>query len=347
MGVVGKPGMGKTQLVLSVLQDLMTQTNPDGSFPTVIIFDFKGEFSFKEDLISRFGFNVVRVTEPVPFDIWAVPDSSKNERGVNHRILQICDTLQSIYNIGPNQRFRLSAVLADQYKRRNYASPSLADIADGYARARGRSPADTIDSILNQFRLTGAFEPDKSKSNLPSMQDYLTSGRTIIDFQLDQIASPDIVKFYATVILNEYNQLMMTRENQTTFSNGLRDIRSLLVIDEAHNLMEHKPQSLSSIQRMGRSKGFGLVLATQELNHFSPNAGTNYSRLIDTWALFSSSGLTRAGLNEAGASPDTSQRLFSAIDQLKQGQAAFLTPLNRAGDWGAAAQYWKRQGAIE
>jgi hypothetical protein len=343
MGVVGRPGMGKTQLVMSVLQDLMTQRNPDGSSTAVIIFDFKGEFSVNEDLVSKFGLDVVRVTEPVPFDIWAVPDAAKNERGVNHRILQICDTLHSIYNIGPNQKFRLSAVLTNEYKKRGFSAPSLADIAEGYAKARGKSPADTIDSILNTFKLTGAFEPDTRSANLPSMQDYLSSGRVILDFQLDHIASPEIVKFYATVILNEYNQLMMSRQNQTSFRDGWRDIKSLLVIDEAHNLMEHKPQSLGSIQRMGRSKGFALVLATQELSHFSPNPGTNYSKLIDTWALFSSSGLTRASLNEAGASPDTSQRLFNAINQLAQGQAAFLTPSDKAGDWGEAAQFWKRR----
>jgi hypothetical protein len=344
MGVVGNPGMGKTQLVLSALQDFSMVRNPDGTPTAIFIFDFKGEFSALDAFNSRHGFDVIKVTDPVPFDIWALPEASKNEKALGHKIIQICDTMQSIYNIGPNQRFRLSGVLLDQYMKRGFASPSLSDIAEGYARARGSNPADTIDSILNQFKLTGAFNPDRSNGEPPAMQDYLRQGKKVIDFQLDQIASPEIVKFYATVILNEYNQLMMTYPNQTEFPKNLRVIRSMLVIDEAHNLMQHRPKSLDTIQTMGRSKGFALLLASQQLKHYRPDPATNYAVLMDTWAIFSCSGLTKADLNAIGAAPDTSQQLLAAVNQLTQGQAAFLTVSNKRGLWGDAEQHWKRRG---
>jgi DNA phosphorothioation-dependent restriction protein DptH len=347
MGVIGKPGMGKTQLVLSIMQDFSELNNSDGSSAAMFVFDFKGEFSVMEDFNELYGFSVVNVTEPVPFDIWALPESMKNEQGLGQKIIQICDTFQSIYQIGPAQKFRLSEVLMDQYKRRNFSAPSLSDIATGYAKARGAASADTIDSILNQFKLTGAFLPDHNLPDIPSMHDYLTSGRKIFNFQLDLIASPEIIRFYATVILNDYNQLMMSQPNQTSFPSGFRNIRSLLVIDEAHNLMQHRPKSLGTIQSMGRAKGFGLLMASQQLKHFQPDPRVNYANLMDTWVLFSSAGLTKADLNGVGAGPDASQALLAAINQLGQGQAAFLTLDHKNGDWGSARQYWRRKEGLD
>lgn len=343
LGVIGKPGMGKTQLLLSVMQDLAELKNLDGTSTSLFVFDFKSEFSAMEEFNELFGFSVVNILDSVPFDIWALPDASKNELKLGQRVTQICDTFQSIYNIGPAQRFRLSEVLMDQYKKRNYGSPSLSEIAAGYAKARGAAAPDTIDSILNQFKLTRAFLPDSAMPEVPSMQDYLRSGRKIFNFQPDEIASPQIIRFYATVILNEYRQLMMSQPNETNFPNGLRSLRSILIVDEAQNLMQHRPGSLSQIQSMGRSKGYGLVLASQQLSHFRPDTGVNFANLVDTWAFFSSAGLTKADLNGVGASPETSQKLLSALSELGQGQAAFLTPSDKHGDWGSAEQYWKRK----
>ncbi len=347
MGVIGKPGMGKTQLVLSIMQDLSEIKNPDDTSSAVFVFDFKGEFSVMDEFNKLYGFSVVNVTEPVPFDIWALPDALKNDKGLGQKIIQICDTFQSIYNIGPAQKFRLSEVLMDQYKKRNFASPSLSDIASGYAKARGAGAADTVDSILNQFKLTGAFVPDPNLHNIPAMQDYLISGRKIFNFQLDLIASPEIIRFYATVILNEYNQLMMSQPNQTVFPGNLRSLRSVLVVDEAHNLMQHKPKSLGTIQSMGRAKGFGLLMASQQLKHFRPDPNVNYANLMDTWVFFSSAGLTKADLNGVGAGPEASQTLLAAINQLGQGHAAFLTPDKKDGDWGTAQQYWRRKEGLD
>jgi DNA phosphorothioation-dependent restriction protein DptH len=347
LGVIGKPGMGKTQLLLSVMQDLSELKNSDGTSTALFVFDFKGEFSAMDDFNQLYGFSVVNVLESVPFDIWALPEESKNDLKLGQRVIQICDTFQSIYNIGPTQKFRLSEVLVDQYKKRQFGSPSLSDIADGYAKARGAAAPDTIDSILNQFKLTGAFLPDSSMPQVASMQDYLRSGRKIFNFQLDQIASPQIIRFFATVILNEYNQLMMSQPNETNFPDGLRRLRSILIVDEAQNLMQHRPVSLSKVQSMGRSKGYGLVLASQQLSHFRPDSGVNFANLMDTWAFFSSAGLTRADLNGVGASPDTSQKLLSAINQLGQGQAAFLSPTDKHGDWGSAEQYWRRKAQLD
>lgn len=343
LGVIGKPGMGKTQLLLSVMQDLAELRNYNGTSTSLFVFDFKSEFSAMDEFNELYGFSVVNVLDSVPFDIWALPEASKNDLKLGQRVTQICDTFQSIYNIGPAQRFRLSEVLMDQYKKRKFGSPSLSDIADGYAKARGAAAPDTIDSILNQFKLTGAFLPDSAMPEVPSMQDYLRSGRKIFNFQPDEIASPQIIRFYATVILNEYRQLMMSQPNETNFPNGLRSLRSILIVDEAQNLMQHRPGSLSQIQSMGRSKGYGLILASQQLSHFRPDSGVNFANLMDTWAFFSSAGLTKADLNGVGASPETSQKLLSALSELGQGQAAFLTPSDKHGDWGSAEQYWKRK----
>jgi hypothetical protein len=347
LGVIGQPGMGKTQLLLSVMQDLAELKNSDGTSTALFVFDFKAEFSTMEEFNELYGFSVVNVLDSVPFDIWALPEDSKNDLKLGQRIIQICETFQSIYNIGANQQFRLSKVLEDQYKKRNFGSPSLTDIAEGYAKARVGAAPDTVDSILNQFKLTGAFLPDSAMPEVPSMQDYLRSGRKIFNFQLDQIASPQIIRFYATVILNEYRQLMMSQPNETNFSDDLRRLRSILIVDEAQNLMQHRPKSLSTIQSMGRSKGYGLVLASQQLSHFRPDPGVNFANLMDTWAFFRSAGLTKADLNGVGASPDTSQKLLAAINELGQGQAAFLSPTDKYGDWGSAEQYWRRKAHVD
>jgi hypothetical protein len=347
LGVIGQPGMGKTQLLLSVMQDLAELKNSDGTSTALFVFDFKAEFSTMEEFNELYGFSVVNVLDSVPFDIWALPEDSKNDLKLGQRIIQICETFQSIYNIGANQQFRLSKVLEDQYKKRNFGSPSLTDIAEGYAKARDGAAPDTVDSILNQFKLTGAFLPDSAMPEVPSMQDYLRSGRKIFNFQLDQIASPQIIRFYATVILNEYRQLMMSQPNETNFPDDLRRLRSILIVDEAQNLMQHRPKSLSTIQSMGRSKGYGLVLASQQLSHFRPDPGVNFANLMDTWAFFRSAGLTKADLNGVGASPDTSQKLLAAINELGQGQAAFLSPTDKYGDWGSAEQYWRRKAHVD
>ena len=62
----------------------------------------------------------------------------------------------------------------------------------------------------------------------------------------------------------------------------LRTINGSLLVDEADNIMRYQFPVLEKVLLQGREFGVGVLLASQYLSHFKPDARTNYKEPLLT-----------------------------------------------------------------
>ena len=87
--------------------------------------------------------------------------------------------------------------------------------------------------------------------------------------------------------MNAFYASMMRLDEATTEEREgvqLRQLRRLVLVDEADEFMRLKLPSLRLTMQMGRSFGCGVILSTQFLSHFSGNDAP-LRQLVGTWLM--------------------------------------------------------------
>ena len=79
------------------------------------------------------------------------------------------------------------------------------------------------------------------------------------------------------------------------FECGLRELRAMIVVDEAHQFLKKDFNSLRKIISEGRMFGVGMVLSTQNVGDFK-SANEDYSSFILSWAIHHVNRLRRTEL---------------------------------------------------
>jgi hypothetical protein len=129
------------------------------------------------------------------------------------------------------------------------------------------------------------------------------------------------------LFLNLFYEYMQGLEKKPYSGNApqLRFIDSMLLVDEADNIMKFNFDVLRQILLQGREFGVGVLLASQYLSHFRTRE-TDYSEPLLTWFLHKVPNVTAReldaiGLNAVGPSvvervkaQDVHQCLFKTLD---------------------------------
>ena len=304
VGVVGDLGTGKTQLTKALIHRFTQQAARNrGHAPKFLIFDYKRDYT-KSDFVRAVG---ARVVSPhrIPLNVFDLPPARGHLPAARlGRVKFLNDVLQKIYGgIGPRQRNHLKTAVMRAYDADPGAAPTLTDVVRTYADVVG-DRVDAPYSILSDLDDLEVFV-DRAADAQPF--DEFFSGVTVIDLAALGIGDKER-NMLLVLFLNLYYEYMINLDKQPYVGKDpqLRFIDSMLLVDEADNVMKYNFDVLRQVLLQGREFGVGVLLASQYLSHFRTRE-TDYSEPLLTWFIHkvpnvSSRDLQSIGLNRVAAS---------------------------------------------
>ena len=280
IGVVGDLGTGKTQLTKALIYEFTRRAagNRDHA-PKFLIFDYKRDYT-KPDFVDAVG---ARVVSPhrIPLNVFDLPTASGHLVAARlGRFKFLNDALHKIYGgIGPRQRNHLKKAVMQAYASQADGAPTLTDVLREYSDIVG-DKVDAPYSILSDLVDLEVFV-DHSKE--AERFDEFFTGVTVIDLAALGIGEKER-NMLLVLFLNLYYEYMINLVKQPYLGNDpqLRFIDSMLLVDEADNIMKYNFDVLRQILLQGREFGVGVLLASQFLSHFKTRE-TDYSEPLLTW----------------------------------------------------------------
>jgi hypothetical protein len=114
-------------------------------------------------------------------------------------------------------------------------------------------------------------------------------------------------------------------------TDGRRTIRTILVIDEAHNYLGQKNIFLQKIIREGRSKGVVVFFASQSPNDYQKDF-FDFQELLEFAFVFQCDGVTARSVKDIlGCTAKTAKDLETEISRLEPFQVVSRGPGQDAG----------------
>lgn len=326
MGIIGTMGTGKTQFTKSLIYQVVRDqaANYGGEVPGILIFDYKGDYNeTKQDFVQSVG---ARVLKPyrLPYNPLALvqPKIFKPLLPI-HTANAFKDTLSKIYRLGPKQQQFLLECIRKAYSTKgiqpeaqatwNRRPPTLANVYDVYRKEAGDRIPDSLTAALSKLHEFQIF--DDNPVAVGSIQD-LMRGVVVIDLSG---YDPDIQNLVVAITLDQFYARMMSLGSSAT-DGRYRELRQLILVDEADNFMQEDFPTLRKILKEGREFGVGTILSTQSLSHFIGGAD-DYSRYILTWVVHAVSDLKQKDVEYifklSPKSTDTS-KIYAEIKELEK-----------------------------
>lgn len=280
VGVVGDLGTGKTQLLQSLVFQLRRAAAKYQKSPlSFLIIDYKEDFQ-KEEFLSSVGGRVLKPLK-IPLNIFALPGVYSPEAAYK-RATEFFDVVSKIYSgVGPIQRYRLVDVIVGLFDKNAGTAPTLSEVLAGYKDLVEKP--DSMTAILSDFVYGGVFS--ENREELKTFEELISD--SVLVLALKDLGTNQRTKNALVVLfLNMYFDYML-RSQKPGFLPGvstkqIRQLNSFLLVDEATNIMAYDFPVLEQILLQGREFGFGTILSSQFLKHFTA-AETNYGEPLLTW----------------------------------------------------------------
>lgn len=315
MGIIGTMGTGKTQFARSVIAQFAKETshNVGGKPVGMLVFDYKGDY-FQPDFLESvdgvsymagFPFNPLKliVTEKTKF--MNLPSVTAD---------RISNSFAKAYGLGQVQQSRIKQVIVDTYTQFGITrdsstwsmpTPTLNDVVENYLAANDAK--DSVYALFSKLSDYTIFTPNNS--DCQSLFDWLTGVR-VIDLTM---YPEDTKKVVVALILDLFYEEMRLLGESKTFSR-YRELRAMILVDEAHQFMNKDFDSLRNIISEGRMFGVGMILSTQNLSDFK-SSKLEYSKFISSWVIHQVNNITKAEI----------ANIFGAADSNYEGYINFIT----------------------
>ena len=293
VGITGTMGTGKTQLTKAILAQMVWSgsDNVGGHPPGVLIFDYKGDYGDtpNEPFASAIG---ARVLAPEQLPLNPLHPSRPSTRQELALLPQIfADTLRAIDSrVGTVQRNQIIRAVKDCYqaagiddRRPETWTRPFPTVRDLYAHVEANDLVEGVPrSILQDLADLGVFADEDPPADL----DQVFDGINVISLR-PLGGTPTVIRAILSFFLNAFYDRMLQLGEAPVEERGnhrLRQLRRLVLVDEADDFMGLGLHSLKNVMQQGRSFGHGVILSTQFLHHF--NKSDNPLRpLIGTWVL--------------------------------------------------------------
>ena len=256
MAIMGGVGSGKTRTAVHMLKTMRRF----GSVP-LLAFDFKGDLA--EGLSTAYSADVLRPPqESIPLDVLHV--GSNDDTAIKTAAARIRDSIASVKSRRPSgvQSDALrEAVTATLRAGATDGTITLADVARNLAteyEERGRGP-DELASTLNELTQFSLFLPNRSPA------DFFSKSWIIL---LPQDSSEEMRRMIINLTLNALDRWLNALPDAPTDGSGVRALRHVILLDEAHVILRTKLPALANLVRMSRSKGGVVLLASQSPDDF-------------------------------------------------------------------------------
>ena len=270
LAIVGAAGTGKTQTVKAVLGELARERVP------YIVFDFKDDYVPAGSAASRFGsvLDLGQVSiNPLELDGGNSPKDQK---------YQVSEIIDLVYTVGELQvgyirnaiRMSYADNGIDEEDTTTWAkpAPTFADLQRNLQRQadEGKAPVkNAINGIFARLDPIFDYRVFSARTVVPFQQ--LIAGQTIVN--LGQLKNDTLKAVVVEFLLRKLRYYLYTLPDS-------RDPRMFVVIDEAHRLKYDREASAGRLLKEARSKGVGLLLATQDPVDFTDVVYNNIGGIL-------------------------------------------------------------------
>lgn len=256
MAILGGVGSGKTRTALHLLKNLRRF----GDVP-LLAFDFKGDLA--AGLGSIYDAEILRPPKTVvPLDVLHV--TSRDDNAVRSAAGRIRDSISSVKSRKPTGiqtdalREAITTTLRRHFDGKVVALPDVARALAHEYEERSRAP-DELTATLNELTQFDLFAP----TNTPAA--FFAKSWII---QLPQDGSEEMRRLIINLTLNALDRWLNAQPDAPIGSSGVRALRHVTLLDEAHVILRTKLPALGNLVRMSRSKGGVLLLASQSPDDF-------------------------------------------------------------------------------
>lgn len=340
IGVVGDLGTGKTQLLKSLVYQMVKQPEQNrGTAPKVLILDYKRDFSDQEDTCEFIKKSKVKIVSPykIPLNLFSTGGDSSN-RAMLDKIGFFRDILRKIFSVNaPVQDKNLKEAIKAAYHDTRAAEdrdPSIYDVSKQYSALVGDKP-DSVLGIISDLVDYEIFEEDPSK--IVSFDEFFEG---VVAIDLKDLSDEKLKKMVVVIFLNLYFDYMLKLKKRPFIGKSpqTRYIDSYLLVDEAHNIMPYDFDVLTKLLVQGRAFGVGVILASQYFSHFKTSK-TDYLEPIGSWFIHQVPGLTARDLDKIGL-PAASDSIVNRISSLDKFNSLCKT-LNWSGEFIEEVPFYK------
>ena len=309
---MGKPGVGKTQFLLKMLADIRVQSNYQTNF---VYFDYKGDVVDNErflEIAKVQPYRLLQGGQSLPINPFVLP--AYDEQTINVSAREKAESFASINSkLGVVQKGALTEAIRAGYAKRAVSQTPYPDFKDilEIAAAAYEEDGKKDDSLIEVLRDLSDFDLFwKHGSSAPPIERL--SNRTLL---IDVHAMPVLKELVAYLVIERmYKEMASMPDSPVT--DGRRTIRTILVIDEAHNYLSQKNIFLQRIIREGRSKGVVVFFASQSPNDYQQDF-FNFQELLEFAYIFQCEGVTAASVQKIlGFSSKTAKELQTEVARL-------------------------------
>lgn len=318
MGIIGTMGTGKTQFARSVIAQFSRESihNVGGKPVGMLVFDYKGDYKDKKflDVVGGtcYKFNY-------PFNPLKLVVNDEVE-GMNLPAItadRIADSFAKAYGLGLKQQSNIKQVIIDTYKDAGITKepsswenpvPTMEQVIEKYFETYDAN--DKAYALFDKLRDYTIFTTDNS--NCVSLFEWLDSVRVI-----DLTLYPDDTKKVIVSLILDLFYAEMRQLGGSKQENGFRELRAMIMVDEAHQFLKKDFNSFRSIISEGRMFGVGMILSTQNVSDFKTSK-EDYSQFILSWVIHHVNSISKAELaNIFGSSNPNVDRYMNFIDKAK------------------------------
>jgi DNA sulfur modification protein DndE len=316
LAIMGKPGVGKTQFLLKILTDIRIQSNFQTNF---IYFDYKGDVVDNArflELARVQPFRLLQGGQSLPINPFVLP--SYDEQTINVSAREKAESFASINSkLGVVQKGALTESIRAGYAQRANSPAPYPDFHDilNIATAMYEAENKKDDSLIEVLRDLSDFDLFWRHGSETPPIDRLSNRAILIDVH----AMPVLKELVAYLVIERLYKEMATLPDSPV-TEGMRTIRTILVIDEAHNYLTQRNIFLQRIIREGRSKGVVVFFASQSPNDYQQEF-FNFQELLEFAYVFQCDGVTANSVQKIlGCSARTAKELQTEIARLEPWQ---------------------------
>ncbi|MEH7470072.1 DndE family protein [Priestia megaterium] len=313
LAIMGKPGVGKTQFLLKMLADIRRQSNYQTNF---IFFDYKGDVVENQKFLEVAKVQTYRLlqgNQNLPINPFMLPDYE--EQTINVSAREKAESFASISTkFGVVQKGALTEAIRAAYAKRADSKLPFPDFQDILAIANEMYEEDNKkdDSLIEVLRDLADFDLFWKHGSDVQPIDKL-SNRTIL---IDVHAMPVLKELVGYLVIERLYKEMAALPD-SPINDGKRTIRTILVIDEAHNYLGQKNIFLERIIREGRSKGIVVFFASQSPNDYQQKF-FNFQELLEFTYIFQCEGVSSSSMQDIlGCGGKTAKDLQTEVARLE------------------------------
>ena len=320
LGIIGTMGTGKTQLARSIIAQFSKETNHNvGKKPIgLLVFDYKGDYK-DDNFLTTVNGECYKYQYPFNPLKLVITDEAN---GLNLPAItadRISDSCAKAYGLGPVQQSSIKKLILDTYndfginkdpKTWDNPVPTIENVIEKYFETTTSAKDNKLFALFDKLNDYNIFTTDNS--NCVSLFEWL-DGVKIIDLTL---YPDDTKKLIVSLILDLfYSEMKQLGDSLYDEVNGLREIRAMIMVDEAHQFIQKDFFSLRSIISEGRMFGVGMILSTQNMNDFK-SKNQDYTSFILSWVIHHVNNPKTADISNIFGSTDPNLKKYESIINL-------------------------------